>query len=96
MLRVKVGKKVERENPSIFQTLRGGPGVRRVAEESAGVSRGRTSGALGGAVLRAVDLNILGCLGPEPGYFPQAARAENGGERENWGAEREVENGEFS
>lgn len=74
MLRVKVGKKVERENPSIFQTLRGVPGVRRAAEESSGISRGRTSGALGGAVLRAVKshsrLEYSGMFGPGAWVLP--------------------------
>ena len=102
MLRVKVGRKV-REKIIRFsrylevlwsQDNRG----RRVYRGS----RGRTSGALGGSVLRAMkshsrlEYSRL-CLGLESGYFPQAARAENEGEGKNWGSEGEVrENGQLT
>lgn len=71
-------------------------GVRAAeVDESAGVSRGRTSGALGGSILRAVSshsrLEYSGMwLSLEIGYFPQAARVEGEGEGEKGGSERAV------
>lgn len=66
-------------------------GVRAAeVDESAGVSRSWTSGALGGSILRAVSSHSRleysrVWLSLEIGYFPQAARVEGEGEGEKGG-----------